>query len=315
MKTRSLARIITAFSVTTLIAVMSFGSTTVFGVAAPTENPDNSRGVSPTFSGMNVTGSLNLGQDVTITHGSDMTGFYMSLGNKTLYTGSTMASSLFMVGSIAGRALLIDPDSMNPNGNFRVEVPAASTFTVGTGMGDNTMVVRNDSLTVNGASTITSGLTIGHGTADVRLEDLSVEGGATVEGGLNVLMHSIINSLAVGQDLTTGNFESRGLANFRGPITTSNLTVQNGSTFTVDGDLDLPFSAVAANVSYNTVGVKNTNAVCPAGKNLISCDLVFNSGFANVQAPGTLVFGNICQGRYNQSAANAVTGAVIATCL
>lgn len=315
MKTRSLIALVSSFAITILVGTVFIGANAVFGVVAPTENPDNARGITPTFSGVNVTGDLNLGRDVSITHGSDLTGFFMSIGNKSLYTGSTFSNAMMMIGTIAGRNIIMVPDSFKPNGSFKLEVPAASSLTLGAGMGDNTMVLRNDNVTVNGASTIARGLTIGTGTADVRLEDLTVNGGGTIVGALNVLMHSIVESLSVNRQLTAGSFEVRGLANFRGPTVMGDVEILNGSTLDVNGDIDLPFSFVSANINNNTAILKNTQAVCPPGKIVISCQQIFTGGYANVQAPGTMTFANICQGRYNQTAANAVTGLVMATCL
>lgn len=127
MKTRSLARIITAFSVTTLIAIMSFGSTTVFGVAAPVQNPDNSNGVSPTFTGVNITGNSTFTGPATFGDSTTVAGPTTFSGALNRFTG------IVAVGDPLGVDLQLFSDTVlsdsldglkiwNRNGNGSVKI-------------------------------------------------------------------------------------------------------------------------------------------------------------------------------------------------
>jgi len=74
MKTRFLKSAIVASTAAILISAVSFGVNYVSALSNPSQTPDASSGVGPTFTGLTVTGGTDLQGGLTVTGNSDFDG-------------------------------------------------------------------------------------------------------------------------------------------------------------------------------------------------------------------------------------------------
>lgn len=306
-------------------------------------------GVSPTFTGLTVTGKANF--DDTVNLNGDQASIGNEKGDSTLYVSSNiefigaLAKSILKVSKIegpVGKELWLQAGASSANALIKLSDKDGIDIK-GKVRGDGT-----DPLYFNDDIEHTGSLT---STGKIVAKEFATQGNLWAEGDTILFGH-----VDIGQNGKNGNIELNSGADLKGDLSGGAFSINDGPTkilgmdaneiqtkggdlwinwdsgnnvhiggantggkkgsLTVDGDLKVTGSfvkTVSTVKKTNSVGTNAAVASCPTSHpNLISCS--FYASLPQYSNGGALPSGSSCVGTYYQSSTNTVYNTVAATC-
>ena len=240
-------------------------------------------------------GQGNVAADSTVFSGEGTTNFVATLNINGASGTNTFG------GVLADSSSTFRITALQKNGNSIQTLSGLNTYTGGTTVSGGTLRADNNSalgtsgVTINGGTleiastrTITNNISMSSGVLDVV--------GTTNTGALSVTGGTVRGTGTVSQGLTVGSTATLapGESN-AGTFNTTSLSLQSGSTYSVDLAADTSDQTIATGVSLGngTLSIASIAAGLPKGTFF---DIIKNTGGSAVSLTGGLGFNNLADG-------------------
>ena len=257
MKIPHFKKIVAAFSMAVIAGVVTFGVTGASSETPPLHDPSDGGGVSPTFTGLNVEGPINVSQGISNTIPGAAVFINTNLSafdNIQIFNSTNLKDALYISSSSIHNSATSPQDlSINSSRDLSLVSSEQASIATQTGAGiwlggddgtEHTIKIDGDISSMNGSTPITIA------------EDLDVFGATTITGDLGVVSTP---SLARNPPPQTGvDLTASGNVSATGTITASRIGRYTWRTSSVSGQ-------IFDNALYPMT------ASCNAGEKAISC--------------------------------------------